>query len=173
MSPDPRWRSANLGLGGNIGDPRANMANALSMLDERQDCRVVKVSRLYRTPPWGKTDQDWFFNSCALIETTMEPQALLKLCLEIERAMKRERIIRWGPRTLDIDILTFEGVTSDDETLLLPHPRISERAFVLMPLVDYAPETQIGGIAAADLLKGLDVEGIEAVSSDGAWWREG
>jgi 2-amino-4-hydroxy-6-hydroxymethyldihydropteridine diphosphokinase len=170
MFPDARWRRANLGLGGNIGDPVANMVAALRKLDQRADCRVVQVSRLYRTPPWGKTDQDWFFNACAMIETALEPEALLELCLVLEKEMNRVRIVRWGPRTLDIDILTFEGVESDEERLLLPHPRIAERGFVLMPLCDYAPDTKIGTKSARDLLAQADAGGIEPVSEDGNWW---
>jgi 2-amino-4-hydroxy-6-hydroxymethyldihydropteridine diphosphokinase len=171
MSPDRVWRSANLGLGGNIGDPSASMARALAEIDQRDDCRVMVVSRLYRTPPWGKTDQDWFFNACARIETLLDPAELLELCLGLETAMNRVRIERWGPRTLDIDILTFERVQSDDARLFLPHPRIAERAFVLRPLCDYAPETVIAGTTAREHLAGLDSAGIEAVSEDGAWWK--
>jgi len=171
MSRKAPVRQANLGLGGNIGDPATNMAAALKLMDVRPDCRIVTVSRLFRTPPWGKTDQDWFFNACALIETTLEPDALLDLCLGLEKEMNRVRIERWGPRTLDIDILTYEGVTSDAERLLLPHPRIAERAFVLIPLCDYAPETVIGMQSARDLLTKVDAGGIEPVSEDGNWWK--
>lgn len=172
MSPEAVWRAANLGLGGNVGDPRQSMASALEDIDRREDCRIVAVSRLYRTPPWGKTDQDWFFNACTKVETRLSPDALLELCLGLETAMNRVRIERWGPRTLDIDILTFEGVESDDAHLLLPHPRIAQRAFVLRPLCDYAPETEIAGVAAQTLLQGLDASGIEPVSGDGSWWRQ-
>ncbi|SOC85412.1 2-amino-4-hydroxy-6-hydroxymethyldihydropteridinediphosphokinase [Ensifer adhaerens] len=171
MSLEAGFRQANLGLGGNIGDPAAYMAAALRMIAAHADCHVARVSRLYRTPPWGKTDQDWFFNACALIETSLSPEALLDLCLGLEKEMNRVRIERWGPRTLDIDILTYEGVTSDAERLLLPHPRVAERAFVLMPLCDYAPETMIGTQSARDLLAKVDAGGIEPVSKDGGWWK--
>lgn len=170
-SPDPNWRYADLGLGGNIGDPVARMAAALALIDERPDCRIVAVSRLYRTPPWGKTDQDWFFNACARIETLLAPHALLDLCMDMERRMNRVRIERWGPRTLDIDILAIEGVENDEERLLLPHPRVTERAFVLMPLADYAPDALYAGRTVRQWLEGLDTAGIEAVSADGDWWR--
>lgn len=171
MSLETGWRQANLGLGGNLGDPVDSMARALAILAARDDCRVLQVSRLFRTPPWGKTDQDWFFNACALIETRLEPRPLLDLCFEIEKTMNRVRIERWGPRTLDIDILTYEGVESDDAELLLPHPRIAERAFVLLPLCDYAPDALIGGMTARKHLQELDAGGIEPVSPDGNWWR--
>src|SRR3954452_7086291 len=98
---DPK-STAWLGLGGNIGDPVAAMAEALSRFDAHPDCSLQAVSRLYRTPPWGKTDQDCFFKPAAAVVTTLSPHGLLDLCLEIERAMKRVRLERWGPRTLDI-----------------------------------------------------------------------
>ncbi|WP_312420254.1 2-amino-4-hydroxy-6-hydroxymethyldihydropteridine diphosphokinase [Shinella sp.] len=165
------FRRATLGLGGNIGDPARAMAEALRALDARADCRVVAVSRLYRTPPWGKTDQDWFFNACALIETTLAPEALLDIGLGIERDMKRERIERWGPRTIDIDILTYEGVEQAGERLELPHPRMTERGFVLMPLADVAPSLDVAGRPVAAWLEAADVTGIEPASAGPDWWR--
>lgn len=171
MNPDVVWHRANLGLGGNLGDPPAQMATALRRLNARDDCRVLQASRLYRTPPWGKTDQAWFFNACVEIETLLSPEPLLELCMTLEREMHRVRVERWGPRTLDIDILTYEGVEQDDEKLLLPHPRIVERAFVLMPLADYAPDLEVSGRAVSDLLTGMDKTGIEVVSEDGRWWQ--
>ena len=107
--------TAFLGLGGNVGDPVASMAEALRRIDRHPDCAVKAASRLYRTPPWGKTDQDWFFNAAAAIETTLSPHALLDLCLEIERAMKRIRMERWGPRTLDMDILAYGDLAIHDD----------------------------------------------------------
>ncbi len=127
---------AALGLGGNLGDPVAAMARALQALEARDDTVVTAVSRLYRTPPWGKTDQDWFFNACAAVETTLAPEALLDVGLAIERSMKRERLERWGPRTIDIDVLLWGDETIAGERLTVPHPRMTERAFVLMPLAD-------------------------------------
>jgi 2-amino-4-hydroxy-6-hydroxymethyldihydropteridine diphosphokinase len=169
--PSEVFRRAALGLGGNIGDPVRAMADALQALDARQDCRVVAVSRLYRTPPWGKTDQDWFFNACALVETTLSPEALLDTCLGIERDMKRERKERWGPRTIDIDVLTYEGVAQAGGRLELPHPRMTGRGFVLMPLADIAPAMEVEGRAVADWLKEADVAGIEPASAGPEWWR--
>src|SRR5690606_36387048 len=115
--------TAFLGLGGNVGDPVCSMAAALQALDAHPDCAVTGVSRLYRTPPWGKTDQDWFFNSDASVTTTLPPHALLELCLEIERSMKRVRTERWGPRTLDLDILVYGDWETSEDSLTLPHPR--------------------------------------------------
>jgi len=147
------------------------MASALAVLDAHPDCRVAAVSRLYRTPPWGKTDQSHFFNSCAAVETRLAPEALLDLCLSIEREMKRERIERWGPRTLDIDVLTYEGVEQDAPRLELPHPRMTERGFVLMPLADIAPELMVKGRAVADWLVSADIAGIEIADESRDWWH--
>jgi 2-amino-4-hydroxy-6-hydroxymethyldihydropteridine diphosphokinase len=169
--PSEVFRKATLGLGGNIGDPVQAMAEALRALDARPDSRVLAVSRLYRTPPWGKTDQDWFFNACALVETTLAPEALLDTCLDIERVMKRERKERWGPRTIDIDVLTFEGVEQSGGRLELPHPRMTARGFVLMPLADVAPMLEVGGRAVADWLRDADITGIEPANAGPDWWK--
>lgn len=147
------------------------MAEALQALDARSDCRVVAVSRLYRTPPWGKTDQDWFFNACAEIETTLDPEALLAACLDIERAMKRVRMERWGPRTIDIDLLTFGDLNRASATLTLPHPRMTERGFVLKPLADFAADLAVEGRTVIEWLGRADVKGIEVADENVEWWR--
>lgn len=170
MSSDP-VRTAALGLGGNIGEPKAAMARALAALDERPDCRVIAVSCLYRTPPWGKTDQAWFFNACALVETWLSPEDLLDACLGIERKMKRERLERWGPRTIDIDVLTYAGIKQRGGRLELPHPRMTARGFVLMPLADIAPDLTVEGRNVRDWLAAADVTGIEVADEGADWWR--
>ncbi len=147
------------------------MAEALRALDARSDCRVVAVSRLYRTPPWGKTDQDWFFNACAEVETTLDPEALLAACLDIERAMKRVRMERWGPRTIDIDLLTFGDLNRASATLTLPHPRMTERGFVLKPLADFAADLAVEGRTVIEWLGRADVKGIEVADENVEWWR--
>ncbi|MBY3062879.1 2-amino-4-hydroxy-6-hydroxymethyldihydropteridine diphosphokinase [Rhizobium laguerreae] len=168
--PEAASQSATLGLGGNIGDPVKAMAAALRRLNGRDDCRVTAVSRLYRTPPWGKTDQSFFFNACAAVETRLEPEALLDVCLSIEREMKRERIERWGPRTLDIDVLTYGDVIQDAPRLELPHPRMTDRGFVLMPLADIAPGLRVRGRAVSDWLSDAEVTGIEVADDSRDWW---
>lgn len=170
-SVEDDWRPATLGLGGNIGDPVAAMGLALRRLDARGDCRVTAVSRLYRTPPWGKTDQADFFNACAAIETTLSPLKLLETCLDIERDMKRVRNERWGPRTIDIDVLTYDGLEIDEQALTVPHPRMTERAFVLMPLADIAGDLKVKGRAVADWLSMNSAEGIVVANQNRAWWR--
>lgn len=169
LSSKTGWRVATLGLGGNLGDPRKAMAAALQALDAREDCTVEAVSRLYRTPPWGKTDQAWFFNACARIVTTLEPEALLDVCLDLERLMKRVRDERWGPRTLDVDVLTFEGETRASARLELPHPRITERGFVLMPLADIAADMPVFERPVRDWLGAADVTGIEVADESMDW----
>ncbi|WP_210292035.1 2-amino-4-hydroxy-6-hydroxymethyldihydropteridine diphosphokinase [Aurantimonas endophytica] len=164
--------AACLGLGGNIGDPQATMAAALRLIDGRADCDVVSASRLYRTPPWGKTDQPWFFNACATVATTLSPRDLLELCLETERSFKRERRERWGPRTLDLDVLDYGERPYEDDALILPHPRVTDRAFVLIPLAEIAPTLRIAGRTVTEWAAAADPEGIEPASVDGEWWRE-
>ncbi|WP_077961107.1 2-amino-4-hydroxy-6-hydroxymethyldihydropteridine diphosphokinase [Ensifer adhaerens] len=171
MSSEADWRVATLGLGGNLGDPRKAMSEALQALDARKDCVVEAVSRLYRTPPWGKTDQAWFFNACAQVRTTLKPEALLDACLDIERSMKRVRDERWGPRTLDIDVLTYEGVAQAETRLEVPHPRMTDRGFVLMPLADFASGMTVRGRPVGAWLRDADVAGIEVADEDAGWWR--
>lgn len=167
----PELHSATLGLGGNIGDAAGSIARALVLLDRRGDCDVVAVSRLYRTPPWGKTDQDWFFNACAMVSTRLSPEELLDACLSIEREMKRERLERWGPRTIDIDVLTYDALKQTDARLEIPHPRMTARGFVLMPLADFAPELMVEGRTVRDWLAEADSAGIEVADANPDWWR--
>ena len=162
---------ATLGLGGNIGDPAASMARALVLLDTRADSTVVSVSKLYRTPPWGKIDQAWFFNACAAVRTTLSADDLLDACLSIERQMKRERLERWGPRTIDIDVLTYDDRVQRSQTLELPHPRMTERGFVLKPLADFAPDLTIAGRTVAAWLQDADVAGIDIADPRSDWWQ--
>ena len=161
---------AALGFGGNIGDPAAAMARALRELDAHDDCRVQAVSGLYRTPPWGKTDQADFFNCCALVETSLTAPALLQLCLDIERGMKRVRTERWGPRTIDIDVLTYGNEAIVTENIEVPHPRMTERAFVLMPLADIAPDLEVKGKPVREWLQQADGSGIVRANEKREWW---
>lgn len=160
-----------LGLGGNLGDPAAAMAAALRILDTDRGTKVVAVSSLYRTPPWGKTDQPDFLNAVAELRTGHPPRALLALCLDAELALKRERRERWGPRIIDIDILLFGGRTMHEAGLDIPHPRMLERAFVLVPLAEIAPDLVIGGRALAQHLASIDTSGIVRLESGNDWWK--
>ncbi|AVA21768.1 MULTISPECIES: 2-amino-4-hydroxy-6-hydroxymethyldihydropteridine diphosphokinase [unclassified Rhizobium] len=169
--PETGQTRATLGLGGNLDNPVKAMALALRALDVRTDCHVAAVSRLYRTPPWGKTDQSFFYNSCAAVDTTLSPEALLDVCLGIERDMKRVRIERWGPRTIDIDILTYGDLERAEPLLEIPHPRMTERGFVLMPLADFGADLVVSGRKVADWLSEADVQGIEVADESRDWWK--
>ncbi|MCZ8044182.1 MAG: 2-amino-4-hydroxy-6-hydroxymethyldihydropteridine diphosphokinase [Beijerinckiaceae bacterium] len=151
---------AALGLGGNLGDPVAAFATVLRRLATHQAVSLVRPSSVYRTAPWGKLDQPEFLNMAVLVETGLSARALLDLCLSLEREGGRERRERWGPRTLDIDILTYGGQTIDEPGLQVPHPRIAERAFVLAPLAEIAPGMMIGGRSVADLVEAVIDETI-------------
>lgn len=160
---------ATLGLGGNIGDPVRAMASVIERCKGSQVIELLAVSKLYRTPPWGKLDQPEFYNSCIKVETEFAPLALLDFCLELELELKRERIERWGPRTIDIDLLTYDDLALEHERLVLPHPRMHERAFVLMPLRDISPELRLHGKNITEWLEGADKTGITALD-DEMWW---
>jgi len=149
---------AFVGLGGNLGDVRTRLDAAIDALDALPGVQVTARSRFYRTPPWGNTDQPDFVNAVVAVSTTLEAHALLDAMLVIERAAGRVRDgERWGPRTLDLDLLAYGDDVIDDERLSVPHPRIAERAFVLLPLADIAPEANLPGLGrVADLLSGVD-----------------
>ncbi|KQR68774.1 2-amino-4-hydroxy-6-hydroxymethyldihydropteridine diphosphokinase [Rhizobium sp. Leaf341] len=169
---DGRWHQAAIGLGGNIGDAATAIARALAQLDARSDATILEVSRLYRTPPWGKTDQDWFFNACAVVQTTLDPLGLLEACLDVEKAMKRLRLERWGPRTIDLDVLTYDTITMETPELTLPHPRMTSRAFVLLPLCDILPDHVVAGRRIAAWAGDADAAGIELADGRADWWRD-
>jgi len=161
--------AAILGLGGNIGDPEGAMGEALDRLQAHPAIRVEAVSALYETPPWGKTDQPRFLNAAARIDTSLAPRNLLEAVLAVERDLGRDRTERWGPRTIDIDILLYGDIAVDEQGLTVPHPRLAERIFALAPLVDVAPEASIGGRRAAAILQALDRTGLVRLKTD--WWR--
>lgn len=163
--------TAHIGLGGNLGDPERQMAEALRRLDAEPGIRVEEVSPIYRTPPWGKTDQPDFLNGCAALSTELDAEALLAACLDIEIALHRQRRERWGPRTIDIDLLLFGDATLTREGLTVPHPRMTERAFVLRPLADIAGECRIGERTVREWLERLDDAAIRLHRPGGDWWR--
>lgn len=152
---------AYLGLGGNVGDVAASMRSALKRLDAHPQCRVTAVSRVFRTPPWGPVAQDWYLNACVRIETGLDAPELLALALDTERALGRVRETRWGPRTLDIDILLYGDTSVSLENLTIPHPRMAERAFVMVPLADIAPDVMLDGVSVREHAKKFRDEGLE------------
>lgn len=162
---------AALGLGGNLGEPAKTMARALAVLEADPQTRVVAVSRLYRTPPWGPVEQPLFINCCALIETARAPEELMRFCLDIEKRLKRVRDRRWGPRLIDIDILTFGDLARESDLLTVPHPRMTERGFVLVPLSEIAPDLVVDGRTVSGWRDRVDTDGIDPVSDNGNWWK--
>ena len=153
-----------VGLGGNVGDSLDTLRKALRDLDGLAHTRLLHASRMYRTPAWGVTRQADFINAAALLETTLEPRALLDGLLGIERINGRERRERWGPRILDLDLLLYGDSVIDEPGLHVPHPHLHERAFALLPLLDVDPEVTIPGRGLArDALAVLAYEGIEVV----------
>ncbi len=154
---------ALIALGGNVGDARATLDKAVRLFCDGDEVRLEARSSDYRTPPWGDTDQPSFINLCIAVTTRLPPQALLTRAQQVERALGRDRAQqrRWGPRTVDIDILAYDDLALDEPALTLPHPRLFERAFVLVPLVQIAPERAVGGTRLRDALSRVDVAGIE------------
>ena len=152
-----------IALGGNVGDVRDTLRNALAMLCNGAEATLIARSRSYLTPAWGVKDQPPFINCCAAIETALSPRELLKRVQEVERAFGRDRAkeVRWGPRPLDIDIIAYDDIAVNDPDLTLPHPRLFERAFVLVPLADIAADRLIAGVRVKDALAGIDATGIE------------
>lgn len=165
-------RRAYIGLGGNLGDPAVAMAAALKALDASAHTNVTAVSSLYRTPPWGKPDQPDFLNAAAAVETGLSARELLAFCLDVERKLKRVRTERWGPRTIDLDLLWFGGQAIAEEGLTVPHPRMAERAFVLVPLAEIAPGLMVDGRTVAARAATLDSTGIEKLTGSQDWWRK-
>lgn len=155
---------AYLGLGSNLGDKKEYIDQAVTFLSQREEITLKKISSYYETDPVGYTDQDVFLNIVVEIDTMLEPYELLAYCNEIEEMLQRKRIVRWGPRTIDVDILLFEGFSSTDERLTVPHPRMMERAFVMVPLYELEQNMIINDVKIEDIIKNLDIEGIRKVS---------
>ncbi len=151
---------AHLALGANLGDRVSALREAARRIEMLPGTRVVARSRIYETPPWGKLDQAPFANAAIAVQTSLGPEALLEACLGIEAAMGRERRERWGPRLIDIDVLTHGATKMKSASLTLPHPAMAERAFVLVPLLDVAPDFLVGSEKAAAVLDRLDRDGV-------------
>ena len=130
---------AYISIGTNIGDKEENLNNAILNLKEDKYICVDKISSFIKTEPWGYLDQEEFLNGALKIRTIYSPKELMKVLLEIEAKMKRERIVKWGPRIIDMDIIFYDNLISEDEFIVIPHPRMEERDFVLRPLCELAP----------------------------------
>ena len=158
--------SAYIGLGSNLDDPVAQIARAIASLEHLPASRLRAVSSCYRNPPLGPQDQPHYVNAVAALETTLAPRALLDALQALERAQGRVRTAeRWGPRTLDLDLLTYGDAIISEDGLKLPHPGIAARAFVLVPLAEIAPQLIIPGFASvATLLAGVDRASVVPVA---------
>jgi 2-amino-4-hydroxy-6-hydroxymethyldihydropteridine diphosphokinase len=162
-APGKIMADALLALGGNVGDVRDTLDRAIAALCDGEQVRLLARSCDYRTPPWGVEDQPPFVNLGIAVETLLTPHALLARTQAVERSLGRERAKerRWGPRPLDIDIIAYDDLALVEKDLTLPHPRLFERAFVLAPLAEIAPERLIAGVKVRDALARLDATGIE------------
>jgi 2-amino-4-hydroxy-6-hydroxymethyldihydropteridine diphosphokinase len=156
-------QQAVVALGSNLGNRLENLQGAVDALEDTPGVRVKAVSPVYETEPWGVEpgSQPSYFNAVVVLRTTLPPSSLLERAHAVEEAFHRVRDERWGPRTLDVDIVAYAAVVSDDPHLTLPHPRAHERAFVLAPWHDLDPEAQLPGHGRiAELLDAVTLEGV-------------
>ncbi len=157
---------AAIGLGANLGDAASTLRDAIGELARLPDTTLLRASKLYRTPAWGRTEQPDFINAVALVDTGLSARDLLDGLLGIERTFGRTRIDgeRWGPRTLDLDLLLHGDAVIDEPGLRVPHPHLHERAFVLLPLAEIAPDARIPGVGIVrNLAATMASDGIEAL----------
>ncbi len=158
--------TAYLGLGSNQGDRSAILRGALTRLEASRRVRVRKQSSLYESAPVGVTEQPWFLNLVAEVDTDLLPLQLLDLVLTVERGLGRVRTQRGGPRTIDIDILLYADLAMTTPTLVIPHPEMTRRRFVLEPLVEIGPDVTLpGGQRVASFLDGVRDQAIRKITS--------
>jgi 2-amino-4-hydroxy-6-hydroxymethyldihydropteridine diphosphokinase len=163
-NPVPQHGHCAIALGSNLGDSEAILAGALAALDQSPDIAVVACSAYYRTAPVGPPQPD-YLNACALLKTSLSPEALLQWLLQVEAQFGRVRQERWGPRSLDLDLLLYDTKIVNLPNLQIPHPRMGDRAFVLVPLCDIAAHwiDPVSGRAIADLMQTVDCSGVQRV----------
>lgn len=158
---------AVLSIGSNMDDRFALLDTVTAHFAADPATEIIAASRIYSTPPWGVTDQDEFLNQTLIVETTLEPMELLRAGQALENAAERVRIRRWGPRTLDVDIIALSDasgpITSGTEELTVPHPRAHERAFVLVPWSEIEPEATLNGTPITELIAGLPSEEVSQI----------
>jgi 2-amino-4-hydroxy-6-hydroxymethyldihydropteridine diphosphokinase len=152
-----------LALGSNLGNRAANLKEAVASLPPQMEVRAK--SKVYETPPWGYTEQDNFLNQVLKVKTYLEPEPLLKHIKRLEIALGRKSSFRYGPRLIDMDILFYDELVLESATLTIPHPRVHERGFVLLPLLDIAPEFvhPVKQMNVRDMLAGCDLRGITQI----------
>jgi 2-amino-4-hydroxy-6-hydroxymethyldihydropteridine diphosphokinase len=152
---------AVISLGSNIGDKAGNIAHAIEILTSDGAVELAARSSDYRTPPWGNTEQDWFVNACITVRTDLSGRELLERCQAVEAELKRVREVRWGPRIIDLDVIWFRDQAIAEPDLVVPHPRTLERAFVLVPLAEIAPDLVIAGRSVSWHLSRIERSGVE------------
>lgn len=157
------WHTVYVGMGSNMGNKEKNLKDAIKLIDDSNESKVIKTSKFYVTAPVGYVDQDDFLNCAIEVETILSPQEFMNVLLKFEKDLKRERLIHWGPRTIDLDILLYDDIVTSHESYVIPHPRMTERLFVLEPLCDIAPyvihpllNKRIADIKA-EITKGTDI----------------
>jgi 2-amino-4-hydroxy-6-hydroxymethyldihydropteridine diphosphokinase len=155
----PAW----IALGSNIQPKEVYLQQAVQKLADRQGVVLKQVSTVYETEPVGYEEQDQFLNLVVEVDTNLTPQELLRACQQIEQELGRERVIRWGPRTVDLDILLYSNENMNIEELILPHPRMHERAFVLVPLAEIAPHLTLNGREVKEWLDTMTAEEVQGV----------
>ena len=163
---------AYVSLGSNVGDRLGFLRRAVAMLGEHEAIEVLRTSSVYETDPVGYVDQPPFLNAVAEIETSLSPHELLDACQAIEAALGRVRTVRWGPRTIDLDIALIDDLAIDDERLTVPHPRMAERAFVLVPLAEIAPGARCAGVPVSALAAKVSedpAQGVRLFARAGEW----
>ena len=158
-----------IALGGNVGDVRATLQKAIANICGMTQAVLLARSSDYSTPPWGDDRQDRFINACIEIDTSLDPHALLFTLHKIEKKFGRDRASerRWGPRTLDLDLIAYDDVSIQKPELTLPHPRLFERAFVLVPLAEIVPDRVIAGRSVAAALAQISTLGIHRLAEPG------
>lgn len=154
-----------LGLGTNVGQREKNLREAVSIIEKTATIDMIKVSSIYETEPWGYEEQNDFLNLCLEIKTDLTPQQLLEKCQEVEDKMGRQREEKWGPRIIDVDILIYDNLEVDTSNLVIPHPRIQDRTFVLIPLQELNPNLMIKGKSIEQWLKSLAQKEVTYYSS--------
>lgn len=151
---------AYLSLGSNIGQKVDYLNNAVDIISKNEFIHKVKVSSFYATDPVGYLDQDEFVNIAVEVETSLTPYQLLQVCQDVETDLNRIRLIRWGPRTIDVDIILYDELFMEDEKLTIPHPRMSERGFVLIPLDELNPKLVVNGVSIKSMIDNLPPSGV-------------
>ncbi|NEQ41177.1 MAG: 2-amino-4-hydroxy-6-hydroxymethyldihydropteridine diphosphokinase [Okeania sp. SIO3I5] len=154
--------NAAIGMGSNLGESLDTLKNAIQTLDEIPGINLITYSNWYRTKPIGGPPQPDYINGCALLKVELTPHKLLEILLETEQQFKRIRLEHWGPRTLDLDLILYDDLILDTPNLQIPHPRMRERAFVLVPLAEIAPDwiDPVSGKAIAKLLEEVECSGV-------------